>query len=83
MVKINVLSPAGVDVVTPSERDAGKVDIGVQKDVGVDIKPSIGINIVNNNLITYEGKLKLRKAIVSRNLSTIGREKIFALIIYN
>jgi hypothetical protein len=63
MVKINVLSSAGVDVVTPSERDAGKVDIGVQKDVGVDIKPSIGINIVNNNLITYEGKLKLRKAI--------------------
>ena len=63
MVKINVLSPAGVDIVTPAEKDAGQVDVGIQKDVGVNIKPSVGINIVNNNLITYEGKLKLRKTI--------------------
>jgi len=43
MVRVNVLTPSGVDVITPAERDAGQVDIGVQKDVGIEIKPTVGI----------------------------------------
>jgi hypothetical protein len=63
MVKVNILEPSNIDVVTPTEKNAGRVDVGVQKDVGVNIKPSIGVNVTNNNLKTFEGKLNLRKAI--------------------
>ena len=63
MVKVNVLKPTGVDVQTPAERDAGQVGVGIQKDISVNVKPTVGINITNNNLNTFEGKLKIRKAI--------------------
>ena len=63
MIKVNVLKPTGVDVQTPAERDAGKVDVGVQKDIGVNVKPTVGVSVTNNNLNTFEGKLKIRKAI--------------------
>ena len=63
MIKVNVLKPTAVDVQTPAERDAGQVDVGIQKDIGVNIKPTVGVSITNNNLVTFEGKLKIRKAI--------------------
>ena len=63
MIKVNVLKPTSVDVQSPSERDAGVVDIGIQKDIGVDVRPTVGVNITNNNLNTFEGKLKIRKAV--------------------
>ena len=37
MVKVNVLNPTGVDIQTPSERDTGHVDVGVQKNVVVGV----------------------------------------------
>lgn len=63
MVRVNIMKTTGIDVETPEERDAGKVDIGIQKDIGVDIKPTIGVSIVNSKLQTFEGSLKMRKAI--------------------
>ncbi len=63
MVKVNVMTSSGIDVVTPAERDAGQVDIGVQKDVGVNIKPSVGINIINNRLKTYTFELNARESL--------------------
>ena len=53
MVRVNVLKPSGVDVVTPAEADAGHVDIGVQKDLGVNVKPTISVNITNNKVNSY------------------------------
>lgn len=61
MVRVNVLKPSGIDVVTPAERDAGKVDVGVQKDVSVDVRPTVGVKI-NDNKTTVEGKANFRKA---------------------
>lgn len=63
MVRVNIIKPTGVDVVTPTERDAGHVGIDVHKDVGVDIKPTVGVKITNDNLKTFEGNLKISKAI--------------------
>ena len=48
MIKVNVLKPTAVDVQTPAERDAGQVDVGIQKDIGVNIKPTVGVSITNN-----------------------------------
>jgi len=62
MVRINVLNPTGVDVQTPAERDAGQVDVGVQKDVEVNIKPTVGIKI-NDSKKTKKEKLNFKKAI--------------------
>jgi len=63
MIKVNVLKPTGVDISTPEERDAGKVDVGIEKDLGVNIKPTVGVAITNSKLQTFEGSLKIRKAI--------------------
>lgn len=63
MVRVNVIKPSGIDVVTSTERDAGQVDVEIKKDIGIDVKPTVGINIVNSNLQTFEGKLKIRKTI--------------------
>jgi len=61
-VKINVNKPTDVDVVTAAERDAGKVDVGVQNDVEVDVKPSISIKI-NDNKKSIKSTLNFKKAI--------------------
>ncbi len=63
MVRVNVLKPSGVDVITPAEADAGHVDVGVQKDVGVNVKPSVGVRITNNNLNTYVFELNARESL--------------------
>ena len=61
-VKINVKQQAGVDILSPSEKDAQSFGIEVGKDLGVDIKPTVGIKI-NDNKITEKGKLNFKKAI--------------------
>jgi len=63
MVRVNVLKPTGVDVVTPAETDVGNVDVGIQKDVGVNVKPTVSINITNNNLSTYVFELNARESL--------------------
>ena len=63
MVRVNVLTPSGVDVITPTERDAGQVDIGVQKDVGIEIKPTVGISITNNRMKDYVFELTARESL--------------------
>jgi len=61
MVRVNVLKPSGVDIVTSTERDAGKVDIDLQKDIGVNIKPTVGISITNNRLKDYVFEITARE----------------------
>jgi len=63
MVRVNILKPSGVDVVTPAEADAGKIDVDIQKDIGVKIKPSVNIKITNNNLSTYVFELNARESL--------------------
>lgn len=62
-IKINVLKPETVNVVTPEEKHAGKVYVNIKKDIGIDVKPSVGIKITDKQLKTYEGRLKMSKAI--------------------
>tara|TARA_R100000231_G_scaffold139078_1_gene119140 strand:- start:402 stop:1010 length:609 start_codon:yes stop_codon:yes gene_type:complete len=52
MVKVNILKPSGVDVIVPDD-----------KQVGVEIKPTIGINITNNKAQTYVFELNAREAL--------------------
>jgi len=61
MVRVNVLKPSGVDVVTSAERDAGKIDVDLQKDIGVNIKPTVGISITNNRLKDYVFEITARE----------------------
>ena len=61
MVRVNVLKPEGIDVVTAAEKDAGKVDIGVRQDVSIDVRPTVGVKI-NDNKKTIEGKQNFKKA---------------------
>jgi|TARA_R100000081_G_C4810651_1_gene170905 hypothetical protein len=63
MVRVNILKPSGVDVITPAEADAGKIDVDIQKDIGVKIKPSVNIKITNNNLSTYVFELNARESL--------------------
>ena len=63
MVRVNVLKPTGIDVVTSAERDDGQVDIDVKKDTSVKIKPTVGINITKNKAQTYVFELNIREAL--------------------
>lgn len=63
MVRVNVLKPTGVDVVTPEEADAGHVDVGIEKDVGINIKPTVNVKITNNNLTNYVFELHARESL--------------------
>lgn len=63
MVKVNILKPSGVDVVTSAERDAGKVDIDIGRDTGVNVKPTVGVGITNNKMQTYVFELNIREAL--------------------
>ena len=61
MVRINVLKPSGIDVVTSAEQDAGQVDIGIGRDTSININPTVGINITNNRLKDYVFELTARE----------------------
>ncbi len=62
MIGVSVNKAVDVDIRTPTERDAGKVDVGVQKDVGVNIKPTVSIKI-NDNKKSTKDKMNFSKAI--------------------
>ena len=61
-VNIKINKDVGVDVQTPAERDAGQVGVGIGKDVSIDVKPTVGINITRNT-VKKEGKANFRRAI--------------------
>lgn len=61
-IKINVTGETGVDISTAAERGAGKLDVGVQKDIEIDIKPTVSVKI-NDNKKTVKNKLNFKKAI--------------------
>jgi hypothetical protein len=52
-VNIKINKDIGVDVQTPEERDAGRVDVGIDRNVGIDVNPTVSVKITNNNLSTY------------------------------
>lgn len=61
MVRVNILKQSGIDVVTPEEEHAGKVGIKINRDVGVDIKPTVGVKITNSNVTSYVFELNVRE----------------------
>lgn len=63
MVKVNILKPSGVDVVTSAEQDAGQVDVGIGRDTSINIKPTVGVKITNNKMNTYVFELNIREAL--------------------
>ena len=63
MVRVNILKPSGIDIVTSAERDAGQVDIDVKKDTSIKIKPTVGINITKDKAKTYVFELNAREAL--------------------
>jgi hypothetical protein len=62
MIGVSVNKGVDVDVRTPAEKDAGQVDVGVQKDIGLNIKPTVGIRI-NDNKKSTKDKMDFSKAI--------------------
>ena len=50
MVRINVLKPSGIDVITSSE-----------KDTSIDIRPTVGVKITNNRLKNHVFDLTARE----------------------
>ena len=62
-VNIKVNKDFGVDIQTAAERDAGKVGVGVDRDVTVDIKPTVGISITNNRLSEIKFDILAREAL--------------------
>jgi hypothetical protein len=63
MVRVNVLKPTGVDVVTSVERDAGKMDVDIQRDVSVDVRPTVGVKITQKNMKEYVFELTTRESL--------------------
>jgi hypothetical protein len=63
MVRVNVLKPSGIDVVTSAERDAGQVDVDIGRDTSIKVKPTVDVNITNNRLKTYVFELNARESL--------------------
>jgi hypothetical protein len=63
MVRVNVLKPTGVDVVTSAEKSAGKMGIDVRRDVSVDIRPTVGVKITQKNMKEYVFELTARESL--------------------
>lgn len=61
MVRVNVLKPSGIDVVTSAERDTGQVDVGIGRDTSIKINPTVGVKITNNKLKDYVFELTARE----------------------
>ncbi len=62
-VNIKINKDIGVDVQTPEERDAGRVDVGIDRNVGIDVKPTVSVKITNNNLSTYNFDMLARESL--------------------
>ena len=63
MVRVNVINPSGINIVTSAERDADKVSLDIGKDVDVNIKPTVGISITNNKKTNYTFELFVRESL--------------------
>ena len=61
MIRVNVIKPTGVDIVTPEEATSGKIGVGVQQDVSIDVRPTVGVKIVQSNMIPYVFELNARE----------------------
>jgi hypothetical protein len=79
MIGVNINKPLDVDVRTPSERDAGQVDVGIQKDVEINIKPTVGIKI-NDNKKSTKDKMNFAKAI-NGDIMIFGHKDIDIVIL--
>jgi hypothetical protein len=62
-VNIKINKDIGVDVQTPEERDAGRVDVGIDRNVGIDVNPTVSVKITNNNLSTYNFDMLARESL--------------------
>jgi hypothetical protein len=62
-VSIKVNKDLGINVKTAAERDAGQVGIDVSRDVGVDVRPTVGISIINNRLSEFKFDILAREAL--------------------
>lgn len=63
MVKVNVLKPTGVDVITPSEENAGKVGVDMQRTSTIDVRPTVGVKITQSNINDYVFEITAREAL--------------------
>ena len=63
MVRVNVLKPSGINIVTSAERDADKVSLDIGKDVDVNLKSTVGISITNNKKTNYTFELFVRESL--------------------
>ena len=61
MVCVNVINPTGVNVITPEEATAGKTSVSIKQDVSVDIKPTVGVKIIQSNVAPYVFELNARE----------------------
>ena len=52
MVRVNILKPAGVEVLSPSDRETS-----------IDIKPTVGIKITQNRLKDYFFEITARESL--------------------
>lgn len=52
MVRVNVLKPSGIDIINPGDQE-----------LGIEIKPTVGINITNNKMNTYVFELNARESL--------------------
>ena len=62
-VNIKINKDIGVDVQTPAERDAGQVGVGIDRNVGINVKPTVGVKITNNRLSTYNFDMLARESL--------------------
>ena len=63
MVRVNVLTPSGVDVITQQEKEEGRVDLDLKKDVEVNVKPSVSVSVVNSRAKKYTFELNARESL--------------------
>ena len=61
MVRVNILKPTGIDVVTPAE--TGQVDVDINRDTAVKVNPTVDVKITNNRLKTYVFELNARESL--------------------
>ena len=62
-VNIKINKDFGIDVKTPQERDAGLVDIGIDRDVGVEVNPTVSVRVVNNKISEFKFDILAREAL--------------------
>ena len=62
-VNVKINKDIGIDVQTPAERDAGQIGVGIDRDVTIKVKPTVGISITNNRLSELKFDILAREAL--------------------